>query len=248
MANSTVVVFGCTSLLGKALVREYAAQGRSVIIVGRDPEELSAIKADTQIRFQVVVHDLVLDLFEESSIDDVVRQIIDLATSEVSDIFFVAGYIPDSWEQVVRSADALKRIFAINFSSIALAVSAFIQRDIVSANYVFISSVAGDRGRKSNYPYGAAKAALNTFSQGLRSELLSTGGGVFTIKLGYMDTRMAFGKAPATLSCSPAYAAKAIHNAIRKRRSVVYVPGFWRLIMLPLKLLPEAIFIRLPLP
>ena len=110
-----------------------------------------------------------------------------------------------------------------------------------------ISSVAGDRGRQSNYVYGSAKAAVTTFLQGLRNRLHPAGVQVLTVKPGFVDTPMtsAFPKGP--LWASPEQIARGIHRAIQKRKDVVYLPGFWRLIMRVIREIPEAVFKRLSL-
>ncbi len=110
-----------------------------------------------------------------------------------------------------------------------------------------IGSVAGDRGRQSNYVYGTAKGALALFLQGMRNRLSKRGVQVLTIKPGFVDTPMtaSFPKGP--LWATPDKVAEDIEKAIDKRRDVLYTPGFWRLIMLIIKSVPEAIFKRLSL-
>ena len=112
----------------------------------------------------------------------------------------------------------------------------------------FISSVAGDRGRASNFVYGAAKAALTTYAQGLRAHLAKSGSRVLTVKLGYVDTRLAFGKVPPLLTASPEAAARRIRLHIERGTMVAYVPAFWRPVMMVLRAIPERVFICLPLP
>ena len=110
-----------------------------------------------------------------------------------------------------------------------------------------ISSVAGDRGRQSNYVYGAAKAGLTVFLQGLRNRLFRSGVRVITIKAGFVDTRMTFGRPGMFLVASPERAGRAIVRAISQGRDVAYVPGFWRAVMLLIRAIPEQVFKRLRL-
>ncbi len=112
-----------------------------------------------------------------------------------------------------------------------------------------ISSVAGDRGRQSNYVYGSAKGALSIYLQGLRNRLSRHGVHVLTIKPGYVDTPMIRGQAAAgsRLVATPERVAADIHRAIRRRRDVLYTPWFWRPIMLVVRSVPERIFKRLRL-
>ena len=110
-----------------------------------------------------------------------------------------------------------------------------------------ITSVAGDRGRQSNYIYGSSKAALGVYLQGLRDRLSGAGVTVTTIKPGFVDTPMTFGRPGLTGLASPQRVARVIRRAIEGGRAVVYVPWFWRWIMLFLRLVPERIFRRLPI-
>ena len=110
-----------------------------------------------------------------------------------------------------------------------------------------ISSVAGDRGRQSNYVYGSAKGGLDRFLQGLRNRLYRAGVAVVTIKPGFVDTPMTAALPKNALYASPRQVARGVYRAIEARRSVVYLPWFWRPIMLLIKLLPESVFKRLRL-
>jgi NAD(P)-dependent dehydrogenase (short-subunit alcohol dehydrogenase family) len=110
-----------------------------------------------------------------------------------------------------------------------------------------ISSVAGDRGRQSNYVYGSAKGALSLFVQGLRNRLAPAGVRVHTIKPGFVDTPMTFGLPGMFLVADPGEIGEHIAAAIERGADVVYVPGFWRWIMLVIRLIPERVFKRLKL-
>jgi short-subunit dehydrogenase len=105
-----------------------------------------------------------------------------------------------------------------------------------------ISSVAGDRGRQSNYVYGTAKSAVSTFSQGLRNRLARAGVKVVTIKPGFVDTPMTAAFKKGALWATPGAVAKRIHQAMTKGEDVVYTPWFWRWIMAIIKAVPESIF------
>jgi short-subunit dehydrogenase len=110
-----------------------------------------------------------------------------------------------------------------------------------------ISSVAGDRGRQSNYLYGAAKAGLSTYLEGLRNRLFPAHVRVITVKPGFVDTRMTYGRPGLFLLASPERVGKGIFRAIVKGKAVVYVPWYWRFIMLMVQSIPEAVFKRLRL-
>jgi decaprenylphospho-beta-D-erythro-pentofuranosid-2-ulose 2-reductase len=110
-----------------------------------------------------------------------------------------------------------------------------------------LSSVAGERGRQSNYVYGAAKAGLTAYLSGLRNRFASAGVRVLTVKAGVVDTRMSAGMPGARLAASPAAVARTVVRAVTSGRDVVYVPWFWRWIMLVIRLIPERVFKRLKL-
>ena len=110
-----------------------------------------------------------------------------------------------------------------------------------------ITSVAGDRGRQSNYIYGAAKGGLDRFLQGLRNRLHRAGVAVVTLKPGFVDTPMTAGMDQGPLFVSARRAGRAVHRAIERRRDVAYIPWFWRPIMAIIRALPEPVFKRLRL-
>jgi short-subunit dehydrogenase len=110
-----------------------------------------------------------------------------------------------------------------------------------------ISSVAGDRGRQSNYVYGTAKAAVNAYLQGLRNRLYSKGVHVLTIKPGFVDTPMTAHLKQGPLFASVDQVARDIVKAIEKKKCIIYTPWFWRWIMLVIRLIPESLFRRLKL-
>jgi short-subunit dehydrogenase len=110
---------------------------------------------------------------------------------------------------------------------------------------VVIGSVAGDRGRQGNYIYGSAKGGLALFAQGLRSKLAKSSVHVMTVKPGYVDTRMTWGKPGVFLNANPEKVAARIHRALKQRKDVIYVPWFWGLIMFVVRAIPERFFKRL---
>lgn len=244
---SQVLLIGGSSVIAQALARSYAADGWTVIFAGRDETELSNAEADIAIRHGVVTRTLRFDAAVPSSIDAAA----DSLTVGVlpRDLVFVIGHSEGADRAPYDPASA-EVILAANYSAITRFLARLLPRIEAGSGHriVFVSSVAGDRGRKANFVYGAAKAALNAYAQGLRALLRRHGTSVLTVKLGYVDTRLAYGKTPAWLTCSPAYVARAIRNATRRNAMVVYVPWFWRPIMTLLRHLPEAVFIRLPLP
>jgi short-subunit dehydrogenase len=246
-APHEVLLIGGSSVIAHALARSYAADGWTVILAGRDKAELDTAAADVAIRHGTATRTLAFDAADAASIDAAAESLI--AGSLPGDLVFVIGY-SDGADRAAYDPLHAERIFAANYGAITRFVARLLPAIEASSGHriVFVSSVAGDRGRKTNFVYGAAKAALNTYAQGLRALLLRRGTSVLTVKLGYVDTRLAYGKTPALMTCSPAYAARSIRKALARDAKVVYLPWIWRPIMTLLRHLPEAVFIRLPLP
>jgi decaprenylphospho-beta-D-erythro-pentofuranosid-2-ulose 2-reductase len=159
------------------------------------------------------------------------------------------GSLPDS-ARAATDAEYLIREFRINAESVLVCLAGLARRFQSQGEGVIavVGSVAGDRGRASNYLYGAAKAAIHAFASGLRAQLFRQGVNVMTIKPGFVATQMtAHLNLPARLIADPNVVAARIVGAVERRRSVVYVPGFWWLIMAIIRVLPEAVFKRLKL-
>ena len=156
----------------------------------------------------------------------------------------VVGLLGD---QIADQGDAAAatRVLRTNFEGPALALEYFAGRMEASEEGVLvgISSVAGDRGRASNYIYGAAKAGFTAYLSGLRNRLAKTGVHVLTVKPGFVDTRMTEGMdLPKALTTTPEAVAETIVKAVQRRRNVVYVKPIWRLVMMIIRLIPEPVF------
>jgi short-subunit dehydrogenase len=156
------------------------------------------------------------------------------------------GYLGDQAKGQTDWEEA-HRILETNFTGCVSALNILANHfEARGAGFICaISSVAGDRGRQSNYLYGAAKAGLSAYLQGLRNRLFPAHVKVITIKPGFVDTRMTYGRSGLLLVASPERVAKGIFGAIVKGKDVVYLPWFWRFIMLIVQSIPEAIFKRL---
>jgi decaprenylphospho-beta-D-erythro-pentofuranosid-2-ulose 2-reductase len=245
--RNVVLVIGASSVLARALANEYASSKWRVVFAGRDEKEMSRVASDVMIRKRADVKTIRLDLSSSASIDEAAGAICRDGIPNV--LIFVAG-VSDGAAEAPYDARLAEQILSVNYSGPCRLVGALLPdvKNAPGTMLAFVSSIAGERGRRTNFVYGAAKAALNTYCQGLRALLLPNGVGVLTIKLGYMDTRLAYGVAPAAMTCSPRYAARSIHQAIERRRMVVYVPAFWRWISIILRAIPERIFLRLPIP
>ena len=169
-------------------------------------------------------------------------------TPELRGVVLAFGYLGDQRRAEDDPAEA-RRILDTNLTGCVIALN-LVAAHLARSGGGFVcalSSVAGERGRQSNYIYGAAKAGLTAYLSGLRNRLAGAGVQVLTVKAGIVDTRMSAGMPGSGLAVPPAAVARAVVRAITAGRDVVYVPWFWRVIMLIIRLIPERIFKRLKL-
>lgn len=237
-----ILVLGATSSIAIATMRWYAPQGAKFYLVARHKEKLSAVAADLQVRGAAEVHTCVLDL------DNTERHAVMLQDAHdklqgIGIALIAHGILGDqkAAEQDFRLAERVMRTNVLSsMSLITWLANYFVARQ--SGTIAAISSVAGDRGRKSNYVYGTSKAALTAFLQGVRNRIDREGVNVITIKPGFVATPMTANMQRGILFVTPEKVARAIARAIEQHKDVVYIPKFWRLIMTVIRLLPERIF------
>jgi decaprenylphospho-beta-D-erythro-pentofuranosid-2-ulose 2-reductase len=242
---SRVLILGATSGIAIALARLLTARGASFFLVARDPEKLRAVEMDLKTRGAASVESRVMDLNDTANHPALLA---DAAHAlGVIDLSFLAHGILGNQAETESSFPAAAAVLETNLLSAASLITWL-------ANYfeargegtlAVLSSVAGDRGRRSNYVYGASKAGLNTLMAGVRNRIDRSGVNVLTIKPGWVDTPMTAGIDPNPLFVSPQRAARGILRAIVKRKDVVYVPRFWAVIMFVVRSLPESLFKRL---
>lgn len=241
------LIIGATSAIAEATARRLAREGDRMFLIARDRDKLEVVAADLRARGADLVEVAALDVLDFDRHDAVLQKACD--TLQGLDLALLAhGTLPD--QQACQASFTLAhREFDVNATSVMSLVTwlaNYLERQH-SGTIAVISSVAGDRGRQSNYLYGAAKGAVSLFLQGVRNRLYRAGVKVLTIKPGFVDTPMtaAFDKGP--LWAQPDDIAEKIMHALRKGHDVVYAPGFWRLVMLVIKLIPETLFKRLSL-
>jgi short-subunit dehydrogenase len=240
-----VLIAGATSAIAQAVARRYAARGARFHLLGRHPERLEAVRLDLVARGAAGATSEVADLVAIDAHAALVARAVE-ALGGIDVALVAHGVLPDQAACVASFAEA-RRAIDVNFTS-AASLAAELARVMAaggSGTLAVIGSVAGDRGRQSNYVYGTAKGALAIFLQGLRHRMHATGVKVLTVKPGFVDTPMTrdFPKGP--LWASPDRVARAIVAAIDRGASrEIYVPGFWRAIMALIRALPERIFVR----
>jgi short-subunit dehydrogenase len=234
---SYVLIIGAKSDIAKACAREYAKHGYDLYLAGRKIDELKMFANDIAVRTQRNVKLLELDIlaFETH------RNFYEAIEDKPLGVICAVGYLGDQ-KKAQSDFEEAKRITDTNYTGV-MSLLNIIADDFErrrSGFIVGISSVAGDRGRKSNYIYGAAKAALSTYLSGLRNRLYPAQVDVLTVKPGFVSTKMTEGMdLPEKLTAQPEEVASDIFNAQQKRKSVLYTKWIWKYIMLIIKSIPE---------
>ena len=245
-ALKKIVVLGATSGIALEVQRQLAHRGCELLLVARSPQRLAEIQADLHARGARQVFTYSADLAsiqQHAAIFDFARR-----TFPDFDTVLLAYGSMQSQKESENSVDVLLDELLVNFTS-ATAILTLFAADFERRRtgcLAAITSVAGDRGRRSNYVYGSAKGALSLFLQGLRSRLHPAGVRVITIKPGPVQTSMT-DHLPNSASCAdPEQVAHDIVSALERRSpDVLYTPRIWRYIMSAVRQIPEGIFKRL---
>jgi decaprenylphospho-beta-D-erythro-pentofuranosid-2-ulose 2-reductase len=246
--SQNILIIGATSGIAEAVARRYANQGARLFLVARNNNKLGAISTDLAARGAKDIQTFVMDANDSV----LISRMVDVAWQAFGhiDVALVAhGTLPDQQRSETDIPYAIAE-FRTNADSVIACLGGLAGRFALQGNGVIavIGSVAGDRGRASNYLYGAAKAAIDTYASGLRVRLFKSGVHVLTIKPGFVATSMTANlNLPARLTATPERVARDIQNAISKRRDVLYTPWFWRWIMLIIRWIPALIFNRMKL-
>ena len=243
----SILVLGATSSLAQKIGLAVCDPGDQVVLAARNEVELEIVAANLSARRNVDVTRTVFDAIQFDRHLDFAEEVV--KAIGVPDVVIIAtGALGD---QVAVRSDARKvlEVVASNYLGAATATAAIIEgmEKKGTGRIIVLSSVAGDRGRASNYVYGSAKAGMNAYLSGLRARLSKSGVRVITVKLGFVDTQMVYGKAGTFLVADPDWIARKIRALVEKPKDVVYLPSFWMFIMLIIRLIPESIFKRLPL-
>lgn len=245
MANSTpkkILILGATSSIAEHTARVWAKRGESLMLVARNADKLAVVAADLKTRGASFVGTRVADLDDL----DGHPQLLADAVSELGGLdiaYLTHGVLGEQAEQE-NNAKVMESILLTNFVSPASMLTWLSNYCLKqkSGTLAVISSVAGDRGRKSNYVYGSSKAGLSAFLSGLRNRIDREGVSVVTIKPGPVKTPMTAGMAGSEKFADPTKVGKTIVSAIDSKKDVVYVPGIWRIIMFVIRSVPEFIF------
>jgi short-subunit dehydrogenase len=256
--NGGHVVLGATSEIGRAVSLELAGAFGKIVVAGRDFDELVVIAKDIRVRTGATVAPLHWEATAYDEHEDFVKQCIE-SFGKVDGVVACQGYMADQ-QQAASDWRLANEMIAVNYAGAVSVLDRFANylesRQSTDTNagqndlYICgISSVAGERGRQSNFLYGSTKAAFSTYLAGLRNRLYRSGVVVITVKPGFVDTSMTWGllKAESPAVAKPARIARDTLRAIQKRKNVVYTPWFWRPIMCVIRSIPEPLFKRLRL-
>lgn len=241
-----ILIVGATSAMARGCAFAWAAQRQRLLLAGRDRDELERLAADLRVRYHTTVAVTDIDL-DDPSPRDAWLEALETEHGHVDGLLLAAGWMPDG--DAMRRGEPALRVLQRNFNGPVALLNAFADRCEQRKHgfIVGIASVAGDRGRQSNYVYGAAKGGLAIYLAGLRNRLAAVGVPVLTVKPGFVDTRMTFGLPGLFLVADPFRVGEVIVKAQAAGRNEIYVPGFWRLILLIIRNVPEFIFKRLKL-
>lgn len=240
-----VLILGAKSDMAQAIARQLAAQSCNLMLAGRNPDSMRDLAADLRIRSGADVTALDFDALDYAS-----HAVFYAGLPHSPDtVICVFGYLGDAEKARVDSVEA-HRILTTNYIG-AVSILDMVANDFEArgeGTIIGISSVAGDRGRGSNYHYGSAKAGFTAYLSGLRNRLAAKGVHVMTVKPGFVATRMTEAlDLPGAVTATPDQVARAIVSSAAKKRNVIYTLWMWRFIMLIIIHIPESIFKKLKL-
>jgi len=237
---SYVLIIGAGSDIAKAAAREYARNGHDIYLAARNTNAIEDFSKDVAIRSGKNVRCLHLDILDYNSH----QSFYDNLEEKPEGVISAVGYLGDQ-QLAQNDFSEAQTIINTNYTGVTSLLN-IIANDFEQRKNGFIigiSSVAGDRGRKSNYIYGSAKAGFTAYLSGLRNRLHASNVQVLTVKPGFVDTQMTRGMdLPKKLTAQPETVAKEIYRAHKKGKNIIYTKGIWKWIMLIIKNIPEFQF------
>ena len=243
MSNGTVLILGGRSDIGLAIAKAYAADGHAIQLAARNVDSLAADQNDITLRHgvDVTLHEFdALDVNSHDAFVDALPVLPDTVVCAVG----LLGVQEDNQHDHAQARLVMRSNFEGPANILAIFANRFETRK--SGTLIGISSVAGDRGRASNYIYGAGKAGFTAYLSGLRNRLAGHGVHVMTVLPGFVATRMTEGlDLPDKLTTDPDSLAKRVLRAAKARRNVIYVKAIWALVMAIIRNIPESVFKKL---
>ena len=238
--NKTILIIGGNSDVGKSLATNFAELGANLILTSRKTDQLKLFCKDIQIRYSIKCESILFNVLNYSTHQDFYNNI----KTKPDIVITCIGYL-DNQKNSEQNFEEAKNSINSNYIGL-VSILNIIANDLekkLSGTIVGISSVAGDRGRSSNYIYGSAKAAYTAYLSGLRSRMSNYNVKVLTVKPGFIKTKMTENlELPTYLTASSNQVALDIIKALRKSKNVIYTKWIWRYIMFIIKIIPENIF------
>jgi decaprenylphospho-beta-D-erythro-pentofuranosid-2-ulose 2-reductase len=236
-----MIVLGSTSDISQAFIEKMLKEGETfpfLHLVTSNLESTEKFAKHLEVKYQQKSKVILFDLLNSND-----YSVFDQVDSNL--LFCATGYLGENTEEGLYDNQNTKKILEINYSKLIPLINYFANKfeQKKSGTIIALSSVAGERGRQSNFIYGSAKAGFTTYLQGLRNYLFHKGVHVLTVIPGFMDTKMTQGlNLPKPVTASPEQAAQIIYKAYKKQKNIVYVSAIWCLIMLLIRNIPEFIF------
>lgn len=242
--SQTWIILGATSTIARVFARKVSDRGDSVILAGRDMEELERSAADCRNRGAPIAEAVPFDARKPKSFDAALKRAED-TEGTVSAAVFVGSMPPQ--DDIDEDASLIDGVVTDSFSGPAAFLTrlAPLMEERRAGTIVGVGSVAGDRGRLGNYVYGASKAGFHTYLSGLRNRLGRSGVHVVTVKPGTVDTAMTWGMDALPFLAPPEKIADDILRAVDRKKNTLYTPFIWWPVMTVIKSIPEAIFKKL---
>lgn len=239
---ATVLILGATSDIGIAIARKFAEKKNNIQLACRYPSSVANLATDIRIRYQQDCKVYAFDAMDFRSH----QQFYNELSPKPDIVICVFGYMTENEKAVGNFEETIKTINT-NYTG-AVSILNIVGEDFAerkSGAIAGISSVAGERGRQSNYIYGSSKAGFTAYLSGLRNSLYKNNIHVLTVLPGFVFTKMTEHlDLPKLLTAQPSEVAAAVYDGIRKKKNVIYVKWFWRWIMYIIKAIPESIFKR----
>lgn len=240
MTKKSVLILGSLSDIAKSVAQKFGENGYDLFLAARNIEELKIQSVDLKIRYDVNIDTYEFDILKSETHENFIKNLKEIPSVVICAI----GFMGEQKENE-KKTDLRNKVLKTNYEGPINILSDFanIFENQGYGTIVGISSVAGDRGRSSNYIYGSAKAGFTVFLSGLRNRLAKKNVHVLTVIPGTVNTKMTFGlKLPKYFTSSPEEVAEDIFVAVKKKKNIIYTMGIWRLIMFIIKCIPEEIF------
>lgn len=229
----TWVIVGATSVIAKEFAHLVAAKGFSLVLIARDKAQLELMASDIQIRYKVSCEIVVFDL--NMNCDPLLKTL--QAYSEI-DLFLAQAQMITNED---LSNEAIKEVIDINITHTAQIIRSYLLKQQNTHNLIYLSSVAAMRGRAKNSLYGASKAAIEIYLEGLQQSATKTQN-ITMVRLGFIDTKLTYGEKGIFYASPPLKCATACWEAIKNKKRLIYHPFFWRYIMAVVCSLPFFVF------